>query len=232
MAIAFDASTDGGTATATSFTWSHTNTGSNLILFVGLLSQADPGLITGITYAAAAMDAVNEIVPQANETIYLFLKMAPASGANNVVASASSSVTMYGDSTSYTGAAQTDQPDAQFAETEVTATKTTSVTTIADNCWLTGFARNGAMAAGTATTMRAGINNTVGAMDSNGAKSPAGSYSLQTTQTSASTGHCIASFAPAAAATAIKTVNGLAVASVKTVEGLAIASVKTFNGLA
>ena len=68
-------------------------------------------------------------------------------------------------------------------------------------------------------------------------------YKIQTTATAinptwtrTNTNGCAttqASFkAAAAASSAIKTVNGLAVASVKTVNGLAIASVKTINGLA
>lgn len=65
-----------------------------------------------------------------------------------------------------------------------------------------------------------------------------GGYIIQTSAAAVNpawsdTGACgIASFKSAAAASSIKTINGLARASVKTINGLAIASVKKFLGLA
>jgi len=89
MAIAFDATTDGGNTTATSLTYSHTCTGSNRILFVSVIGAIGSDNVTGATYAGAAMTLVDK---QASaRSTYLFYLIAPATGANNVVVSAGSS---------------------------------------------------------------------------------------------------------------------------------------------
>lgn len=60
----------------------------------------------------------------------------PSTGANNIVASTSISQTLIFQNTSYTGVKQSAQPDASNTSAYTTTTsQSTSVTTIADNCW-------------------------------------------------------------------------------------------------
>lgn len=141
----------------------------------------------------------------AGQYIKLFYLIAPATGTNNVIVSCSAG-DMYGVATSYTGASQTGQPDAQTTNGSATGTSlTTSVTTVADNSWLVGFSyMNFAISAGANTTLRiaSGAGTVQYMMDSNGAKTPAGSHGLTTTDsTNGFSGHVIASFSPSAVAT-------------------------------
>ena len=208
MAISFDASVSGGSATATSLTFAHTTTGTDRMLFVGALTlTANTDTISGITYGGVAMTRpTNGFVTDAtNYGIYIYALHAPTEGANNVVIS-SSLTTIFGIASSYTGASQTSTVDSS-AKTAPTAaaTLTTTTTTVADNCWLVMMARTEDatpfMAAGTNTTLRQNnTNDSIAMFDSNAAKTPAGSHSLQTTQAGTlPTFHVLASFAPAVA---------------------------------
>lgn len=203
MPIAFDASSLLTETTGASATFSHTTAGSNKILFVGVLILTSNDLLTGITYAGVAMTRVNTLSFSTTRRIYLYALHAPAAGANNVVVSFSSSTNSYCIASSYTGAKQTSTVDSQITNGfTTTGTLTTTTTTIDDNCWLIMMARTESgvpyMAAGSGTLLRQNnTNNSIAIFDSNGARTPAGSQSLQTTQpTDGSTGHCLASFAP------------------------------------
>ena len=201
MAIAFDAASGnyyGGTVN--SLTLSHTCSGENRILFVSVQCGGVTDYFPTVTYAGVPMTQISKVRVPADAYIYLFCLIAPAKGANNIVVSTGSNNDMTVGGVSYTGVLQTGQPD---AFTTNTATSTTSITTpltiIKDSCWLVCCTKGTATipAAGAGTTMR----NTPGAIalfDSNGAKTPAGSYSLVVTNGSAgSFGTVIASFAPA-----------------------------------
>lgn len=74
--------------------------------------------------------------------------------------------------------------------------QTQTLTTIADNCWAVMMC-HGMYTAGTGTTLRIAGDNNSNLFDGNGLKTPAGSYSLQTTNGS-STGYgaIMASFKP------------------------------------
>lgn len=210
MAIALDAAVNGGLGIGvTSLTWSHTCTGSDRILFVGAFGDFATDAITGATYAGAAMTLVDKRQITGDRWVYLFYRIAPATGANNVVVSANASIAIGGDSASYTGAKQSGQPDASATNVAGAATSiTTSVTTIADNCWTILLAKNnggGDPSAGTGSTRRA-FGNEMGIFDSNAAITPAGAYSMQVTANSSNWAAVMASFAPATAAVATKRV--------------------------
>ncbi len=202
MALALDNAQYLGATTSTSFTAAFTCTGTNLILHVGVFTVSGD-VVTGVTYGGVSMTQIKKEIPATGQYLYLYELVAPATGANNVVVSASSSITMFIDAISHTGAAQTGQPDASnIGKSSSTTDFSTSVTTIADNCWLVMYVRTGTgMTAKAGTTLRSGVNNTVQMCDSNGAKTPAGSYSLGVTLSSAS--YCtelVVSIAPAVAA--------------------------------
>ena len=212
MAIAFDASSQGATNSGvTSLTVSHTCTGSNGILFTYIAYQGTDRTISGATYNGVSMTAVynNQIIASAL-THALFYIVNPATGANNIV------VTMSGStgqrlgmcSASYTGAKQTGVPDAQNVENSFASvsSRTLSVTTVADNCWLVGGVMTGVgVSAGSSTTIRttnpSPMDYEIRIYDSNGPRTPAGSQGL-TINVSPSNGlpMIVASFAPSVAA--------------------------------
>lgn len=146
-----------------------------------------------------------QLIP-ANRFHYLFRLNAPASGANDVVISSSSSVLLHGRAFSYTGVNQADAPDASTKNTGTgVTTLTTTLTTVADNCWLVMSSSNKGDAdatAGTDTTERDGDAPRVehGVFDSNAAKTPPGSFSLiANSASSTNISSIMESIAPAAA---------------------------------
>lgn len=205
--INFDAVTTGST-TGTSLTTSHTCTGSDRILMVGVTSNnGASNFVTGVTYGGVAMTLIGERRKGDNERwLSLWYLIAPATGANNIVVSASSSTFLLADGVSYTGVKQSGQPDASATNIATNATTfNTSLTSIADNCWHVMYAGNalGTHTAGTGTTIR-GTGAASNMCDSNSAKTPAGSATLQLTYGSVNDwGSIIATIAPTATSTFI-----------------------------
>lgn len=211
MPIAFDAATDGGNngGASTSLTFSHACSGSDRLLIVIVAGDSFGGAddVTGVTYGGVPMELVGKRAPAAsNRWNYLYLLENPASGANNVVVSASSTHYLLAGAASYTGAAQTGQPDASTTNDgggSVTSL-TTSVTVVAADSWLVcgenAYTGNNPPAAGTGTTRRTfdAPFGGWGLFDSNGAVA-AGSRSLQTTRPESvnTITHVMASIAPA-----------------------------------
>lgn len=214
MAIALQAGspTDGGnnSGASGSLTFAvNVGAGSDRILFVGFAgAKGNESLddVTGVTYAGAAMTLVGKRVTAASDlrNCYLYVLVNPASGTNNVVISCSNTHYLLGGAVSYTGAAQSGQPDATNTNSTTGTSLTTSVTTVANNCWTvlvnTGFASSNAPAEGTGSTRRTyeGSFGAWGLFDSNAVITPAGSYSMQTTYPAAGDGinHVMASFSP------------------------------------
>lgn len=211
MAIAFDsAGRVGGTGTSVSL--SHTCSGNNRILIAGI-KVYEPGggdLLTGVTYAGVAMTQIGKVSQTIHAYFYLYYLINPATGANNIVASASGApdeMDVFG--SSYTGVKQSGQPDAGPNSGNSASPNTRTVTTIADNAWVVGYfcSDNGsAVAASTNTTDRANLNYAGMICDSNGGKTPPGSFSLVATGTTTITG-IIASISPALLSVPIKRLN-------------------------
>lgn len=186
MSIAYDTSGAGGSASpATSITYSHTVTGSNpgilVYVFIGDVNGG-AGTVSNITYAGSNLTAVETRGPTGGRKMDLWKRTACATGANNVVVSFGNSLFADANSLSYTGVDQTDMEDTS-ANDSATNTLNLSVTTTADNCWLSSGASVlgvGAPTAGTGTTSRVTLGG-FRAGDSNGAKTPAGSHSMQWT---------------------------------------------------
>lgn len=187
MAIAFDAATDGGSDTNTSLTYSHTTSGSDRVLLVGVVGAtgASDDFITGVTYNSVSMSLVDKVAANGNRWEYLFLLVNPASGANNVVVSASTSDFLASQAASYTGCAQSGQPNADntgqnFSTSFLPIAATSSVA----DCWFVMHANGftgSPMQAGTDTTRRVGGAAPFGLHaigDSNGPLS-AGSHTLE-----------------------------------------------------
>ena len=189
MAIAFDAATDAGANGGTTFTFSHTCTGSDRLLFVGFVWSISDDDVVSVTYGGVAMTLVAKNLTGMNR--YLYRLIAPAAGANDAVITITTGRTVFAGAVSYTGADQTSQPGATTNNSASSATSLlTSVTTTVDQAWtvlLEGSYNGGPEpGAGTGATKReadAGFG-TWGLFDSGSAISPAGSYSMTTTRTS------------------------------------------------
>jgi len=213
MAIARDANST-GTSVGFNLTFSHTCSGSDRILLVGITTYAGAGgdNVSTVTYNGVAMTRINtEQAGTSTPRGYLYYLINPSTGANDISISCPASGTILAVSSSYTGAKQSGQPDAENSNSLTTGTsQTESVTTIDDNCWLVGWlitnnGSNPTAGAGTSIvfneTASGQTNNTF--IDSNGAKTPAGSHSLNITWTgSTRNALMIASIAPSVAAAA------------------------------
>jgi hypothetical protein len=203
MAIAFDASTNGNFVSGTTRTFSHTCTGSDRILFVEAVINEATDKITGVTYSGVSMTRIATVNPTANRRLYLYYLIAPATGANNVVITASSSTAIGGNAASYTGVAQSGTIiDVSTTATDTTSPIATSLTTTIDNTWTilcTTQDTTTVFSASTGSTFR--VQNTtyadVSIFDSNGAITPAGSTTMTVTNgTMTTAGTIMAAFAP------------------------------------
>lgn len=144
FAIAFDATSSAAFVNSTSVTWSHTCTGSDLILFAGPYQNNVTDTLTGVTYAAAAMTFVNVAVATvpAQGHQYIYYKAAPATGANNIVATSSLSTAMAGISSSYSGVHQSSPIDSNNSNfTSPTTSISTTVTVVATS-WILVIGRS------------------------------------------------------------------------------------------
>lgn len=241
MAIAFDASTNPTYVNAATHTFSHTCTGSDGILWV-LCWRRSGTAVSGVTYNGVSMTSLGtEILAgtgSGNQYLTMWYLGAPATGANNVVVTSSSGATEHIDgAVSYTGASATGIPDATNSLTATTQANTTAtVTSSADNCWALMFMRVDAatsVTAGASTTRRAYTVNFTASFDTNTAKTPAGTITVNTTHSSASVGWWMASFKPVgAASTQISSINGVAQASISSFNGVALASIASAMGVA
>lgn len=208
MAIAFDNATGSSTGAASSLTFSHTCTGSNLMLFVGAYVNITSETITGITQNGAAMTQVVKDVNSSNSNLYLYDLPAPTTGANNIVISSSGSTFIGGVAMSYTGVNQSvtiDNSGHQLSS-GTTTNLTASLTSVNDNCWMIMFGgRQRVPAAGTGSTFRA-VDTDGGwkGFDSNGPIHPAGANSMDMTYLSVGNGgvgQVYATFSPPIAVT-------------------------------
>ena len=210
MAIAFDNANSSKVTGASSITFSKTNTGSNLILAVGV-AITDATLadrtVSGITYNAVALTKIRSdddtTAPAGRSEMWYLVN--PATGANNVV------VTMGGTNTvlaagaiSLTGAAQTGQPDANNGAVGANNTPTVNVTTVADNSWVVDVIRvvtPTVSTAGAGQTERweqnASDDDNHAAGSTEGPKTPAGSVTMSWTTEYKSWAISAASFSPA-----------------------------------
>jgi hypothetical protein len=213
MAISFDASTAGTQTTGTSLTFSHTCSGVNRILFVSVVGTS--GKTTTVTYNGVSMTEVGNITT--TRPIRLYYLINPATGAHDVVISASGNDYLAGSSVSYKGANQLSQPDSYTTDDSSVAVASRSITTttVKDNCWLVGITYKSSggegMTAGTDTYLRTSGDgfNDMSVWDSNGARTPAGSQSLNiNVSPSGRVGTVMASFSPSTINTQTFTADG------------------------
>lgn len=189
--ISFDTSVDAGfVAGTTTLTFAHTCSGINRILFVGIWGDILNDKITTTTYAGRRMTLVNKVLePAGGRWTYLFSLIAPPLGANNVIATASSAISIAGMSASYNGVLQRNTIDTNSVATITTTTSITSTLTTLDNGdWTFLVGRNGIglAAAGAGSTLRQSSSNGLSLFDSGTTLSIAGAYNMTITGATAS----------------------------------------------
>lgn len=202
MAIAFDAKSgaDDDTGANSTLTVSHTCTGGNKVLVVYVLTN-NSAFASGVTYNGVAMTLIANLVVDGTVRISLFYLLAPATGANNVVATATGNTLIRVRCASYTGVKQTGQPDASATQGATVSPDTTTLTTVANNCWTMLAVRGSSVTitASTGSTERtSGTALDMKFFDSNAALS-AGSNSMAVTLAGGSGYTIMASFVPAPA---------------------------------
>jgi hypothetical protein len=210
MAIAFGAATTGSNLGASDLTFSSPNiSGSNTLLVLAVYGVRASAISTP-THNGDNMTLISTVQSvESNRRLGLYYILNPDTGTNNI----SISVTASGSPTNvlaaasyYTGVKQ-QAPEATDSSIATATSITDSVTTLSDNAWVIGCGAEtggtGAIAAGTGVTSRGVIgdgsnDSSVMLGDSNGPKTPAGSYSMTFTPgSSANLGIVMAAFAPA-----------------------------------
>ena len=241
MAIAIDATSEGFESGGTTVTVSHTITGSDTFLWFSTFKFGGGDSVTGVTWNGTSMTQIGKITSDASGFTYGYAIATSDTGTHDVVATSSSSVQWFVTNASYTGVDQTTpNPDTVNNSSATADSFSESVTTSVDNSWLViaGRTPGKAPTAGSETIVRK-LNATSGdagwTLDSDGARTPAGSEALAWSYSGSSTSYWVmSSIAPAVAAgpASVKTFNTIAIASVKTIDTIAIASVKTIDTIA
>ena len=183
MAIALDSSSGSGVSTS-SLSYSHTISGSDRILIMGVTFATGTSINGTPTYGGVSMTQIDSVIAAAGSTFsntYFFYLLAPTVGTANIVINGSTSNYIYSSAISYTGVDQTNPIDASGSFTQASSTSITkSITTTADNCWLSSFTVSGtanSISAGTNVTQRQNIGpGWCASGDTNAAQTPAGSY--------------------------------------------------------
>ncbi len=133
---------------------------------------------------------------------YVFELMNPDAGSNTIVISTGAASYIAGLAASYTGAAQSGQPDNTATNNDPTNTDTfaTALTPHADNCWITLLKQAGQLAASYLGCVErvVGTDGRIAWADTNGPVTPPASTTLTFTTTFFGTQHTaiLASLAP------------------------------------
>lgn len=191
FAIAFDAATQQRTSTSLTNSFSATVTGSNMFLIGNNSDYSGTSPANSVaTYNLVSLTFIDGVLstnPSGQNRMTMLGLVAPATGSNTYLATRLAATSNFNcHVASYSGAAQTGQPDNHTTMTvggSVTSF-TMSLTPVANNCWvfMFAFSENGGIASGTNSTLRGLVLNTVsGIWDNNAPISPAISTSLNVT---------------------------------------------------
>lgn len=135
MALAFDAASSGNAALTTSISWSHTASGSNRIVIVGINFNAAVTSIS-VTYGGNAMTLI-----RTDSNVTLWQLIAPPTGSQTVAASWTTSVFAEGGAVSLTGAAQTSPVGTTGTTTAASTTSVSlAISTATANSFVVSFA--------------------------------------------------------------------------------------------
>jgi hypothetical protein len=223
--MAFDNATDGGNngGTTNSLSFNHLIVnGSGGLLIVSFLGDVITGSddITSVTFNSVAMTLVQKWTGtggvNANRFFYVYILANAPTGTHSVAISSTANHYLIGLAASYSSAATSGQPDASQVFTSSNSSPyATSLSSVADNCWMILCAGGSGEAASTGSTKRVvgSAFNEPGIFDSNGPIHPAGSYSMSTTSNSGTVNdvHIMLSIAPSGTVTVLHTLSLLGV---------------------
>lgn len=193
--IQFDAASNSGYQTAQStYSWSHTCTGSNRYLTVGIsmLSVAGSSVLS-ITYNSVVLSLIKAQSSAAGAVrSELWGLVAPATGSNTIAVTLSTGLDSIGGADSYTSVEQTTPYEAANSATATNvgaADATVDVITVADNNWVIDNVATDdtAITVGAGQTSRNNVTGTLGsgAMSTEGPKTPAGTVTMSWTNVDA-----------------------------------------------
>ena len=188
MAIARGNVSNGAQSATTSLTVSHTTTtGTNGVLIVAIELQTGDN-VTGVTFNGTPLTQFNKVATTiASYQNYFYYLINPGSGVTaNIVVSCSGSRRIIALNADYTGVHQTTPLAVSTNNITTAAAGSLTLTTTADNSWLVGSIRCNATnptgaGANTIEVTKAASELGYVLYDSNGAKTPTGSYSLNVT---------------------------------------------------
>jgi hypothetical protein len=141
----------------------------------------------------------------------LYYLLNPATGSHTIsIGFGGTSPTCNAGAVSWTGVAQSGQPDAVAGNTGSSLNPSVTVTTSADNCWVVGvLIDSGSPTAGLTNRYTGAVNTQyISFQDTNGVKHPAGGQSVNWTDASLTWGIQAASFAPLNYTTTTQTITG------------------------
>lgn len=186
MSITFDAASNSGAqTTATAYNWSHTCTGSHLMLVVAINQRTTAGnLVSGVTYNGIKLNqavAINNGTRRAD----LWYLANPPTGSHSIAVTLSAApTTSVAEAISLTGVSRL---DAVNSASGTSTTPSVAVTTIADNCWVIDAMEAGATTVPSAGGSQANVtsvdqtNSFWGSISTQGPKTPAGSVTMSWT---------------------------------------------------
>lgn len=151
MAIAYDTSTKGGDSV---LTWSHTCTGTNLVLFV-CVTNLTGSTGTGVTYGGYKLSQLTPDSTGGVDFTSVYILQNPPTGANTIVITGPSGGFGYaGSAISYSGVYVWSTPTSSVKYTAGAVTVTVNVDVPKPNSWVVGFASStaGSGVAGLSTT--------------------------------------------------------------------------------
>ena len=196
MPIAYDAASNSGYQTASTYSWAtHRTTGSNLLLLVGvsMLSVAGSS-VSSITYDGNALSLVR-VRTSATGTIRveIWKLVAPATGVKTIAVTLSAALDSIASASTFTGVDQTTPTEADNDNSATNgidaADATVDVTTIADNDWVFDCVATDdtAITVGAGQTSRTNVTGTLGsgATSTEGPKTPAGVVTMSWTDIAA-----------------------------------------------
>ena len=193
--IAFDSASSGEVINGTSVSYSHTITGSSVLLVVGVHVLSSTELLNAPTYNGTAMTLIDKVyIGGQSQWVYQYALANAPQGSHTLSVTTTSAITFGVVSASYTGVAglPADNSTTQWTPVgESPISATTTLTPNTNNTWtiLVGAAGGPPIGAGSGSTLRvtSGEYNwwpyadRLGIFDSNGPINPAASYSMTVT---------------------------------------------------
>jgi len=157
-APAFDAVTSATGSGAGPFTWSHTCSGSDRVLFVKVSYYDSADSVTGVTYNGVTMSVVTgSLVSNGQYSVVWYYLINPATGSNTVSVSFTGAVFDFGGSAiSVTGADQTTAFGGVATATGTSTTPSVDVSSASDELVIDGLSivHGGTLSVGAGQTQR------------------------------------------------------------------------------